>query len=436
VIGYDSIDYASLTDVGIRRTHNQDAHATLLAGDLEQWRQRGHIFLVADGMGAHAVGELASELAVGIIPHTYHKHAPQAGVAALRKAFVEANASIHAKGQQNPEFGGMGTTTTALLIRPEGAWVGHVGDSRAYRVREGQIEQLSFDHSLVWEMARRQGVNPEALEGVPTNVIIRSLGPEPLVQVDLEGPHPTKPGDIYILCSDGLSGQLSNSEIGVIASELPPAEACQLLVDLANLRGGPDNITVVIVRIGQKAPVSEAPPAKPTLWQRLKNWPVPVLLVGLLLAGQAAYVAINDIDRGLAITSFILAAIAIITGMVGLFLSHVEEKRHRALEPDLPPPRIYRTDTCRIDRALIEKLAHSVSTLEQQVKERQWEADWDSFQQLRESGEKSLAEGRLSDSLRDYCRAVHFLVETVQRMRPKGEAFQPVFGLGRAQFDK
>ena len=194
MIGHDSIEYASLTDVGVRRSHNQDAHATLLASDDEQWAVRGHIFLVADGMGAHAVGELASELAVGIIPHTYHKYAPQGGVPALRKAFVEANASIHAKGQQNPEFGGMGTTTTALLLRPDGAWVGHVGDSRAYRIRAGKIEQMSFDHSLVWEMARRQRVDPEGLSGIPSNVIVRSLGPEPLVQVDLEGPHPIKAG--------------------------------------------------------------------------------------------------------------------------------------------------------------------------------------------------------------------------------------------------
>src|SRR5262249_1176895 len=159
-------------------------------------------------------------------------------VPALRKAFVEANASIHAKGQQNPEFGGMGTTTTALLLRPEGAWVGHVGDSRAYRIRGSQIEQMSFDHSLVWEMAKRKGVDPEGLPDIPSNVIVRSLGPEPLVEVDVEGPHAIKAGDVFLLCSDGLSGQVSDAEIGAVASALPPAEACRVLVDVANLRGG------------------------------------------------------------------------------------------------------------------------------------------------------------------------------------------------------
>src|SRR3989442_13338008 len=102
----------------MRRSNNQDSYAAVPASTREQWQDRGHIFLVADGMGAHAVGELASKLAISIIPHTYHKYATQGGLAALRKSFVEANASIHAKGQQNPEFGGMGTTTTALLLRP------------------------------------------------------------------------------------------------------------------------------------------------------------------------------------------------------------------------------------------------------------------------------------------------------------------------------
>src|SRR5947209_14444358 len=205
-------------------------------------------------MGAHAVGEKASEQATRVIPHTYDKYAEHGPVPALRKAFIEANASIHACGQQNREFEGMGTTGTALVLRPEGAWVGHVGDSRVYRIRNGQIEQLSFDHSLVWELARRQRVNPEDLHGIPPNVIVRSLGPEPLVQVDIEGPHPVLPGDVYLLCSDGLSGQVTDREIGAVVTALPPAEACRFLVHLANLQGGPDNITVLVIRVAGTPP--------------------------------------------------------------------------------------------------------------------------------------------------------------------------------------
>src|SRR5207247_1597635 len=140
------------------------------------WQKVGHVFLVADGMGGHAVGELASKMAVDNIPHIFSKYAHEGAMAAVRRAFVEANASIYTRGKQNREFERMGTTGTALVLRPEGAWVGHVGDSRAYRIRGGVIEQLSFDHSLLWELARRQRKSPEELIGIQSNVIIRSLG--------------------------------------------------------------------------------------------------------------------------------------------------------------------------------------------------------------------------------------------------------------------
>src|SRR5437588_8940771 len=155
------------------------------ATDPEQYQQRGHVFLVADGMGAHAVGELASKLAVDNIPHLFSKYAKDGTIPSLRRAFVEGNTIINTRGKQNREFEGLGTTGTALVLRPEGAWVGHVGDSRVYRVRDGKIEQLSFDHSLVWELARRQKVNPDELQGIPSNAIVRSLGPEPRGQVDV-----------------------------------------------------------------------------------------------------------------------------------------------------------------------------------------------------------------------------------------------------------
>src|SRR5262249_23503883 len=162
---------------------------------------------------AHAVGELASKLAVDIIPHTYTKYAQEGPAPALRKAFVEANLSIHARGQQNREFEGMGTTATALLVPPEALSVAHLPHRPACRTADRQTEQLSFAQSLVGELARRQRVNPEDLHSIPSNVIVRSLGPEPLVQVDVEGPHPLRPGDTFVLCSDGLSGPVSDHEI-------------------------------------------------------------------------------------------------------------------------------------------------------------------------------------------------------------------------------
>jgi PPM family protein phosphatase len=442
VIGFDSFEYASLTDVGIRRSHNQDAHASLLASDSGQWQEQGHIFLVADGMGAHAVGELASELAVSLIPHTYHKYAPQGGVPALRKAFVEANASIHAKGQQNPEFGGMGTTTTALLIRPEGAWVGHVGDSRAYRIRGQQIEQMSFDHSLVWEMARRQGVNPEGLHGIPTNVIVRSLGPEPLVEVDVEGPHPIKGGDIFLLCSDGLSGQVSDVEMGAIASSLPPAEACRVLVDLANLRGGPDNITVLIVRTNELASKKKTPASAHRPWYRRIPWPTWFLLAGVLLAAEAVYLVyfsrlekeaetITDptpLMRSVGRGSFVLSALAILIGIVGLALHVAREKKRIASEPVFPPPRIYRHAPSQLDRPVLDKLLTTLNGYGQQIREKQWEIDWASYDNHAASAENLLTQGKVTESFREYCQALRLLADAVQRQRPKGQAFQPLWG--------
>ncbi|HEV3446952.1 MAG TPA: protein phosphatase 2C domain-containing protein [Gemmataceae bacterium] len=422
MIGHDTIEHASLTDVGIRRGHNQDAHATLLASDDEQWQVRGHIFLVADGMGAHAVGELASELAVSIIPHTYHKYAPQNGVPALRKAFVEANASIHAKGQQNPEFGGMGTTTTALLLRPEGAWVGHVGDSRAYRIRHGVIEQMSFDHSLVWEMARRQHVDPDGLEGIPSNVIVRSLGPEPLVQVDLEGPHPIEPGDVYLLCSDGLSGQVTDQEIGAVASLLPPAEACHFLIDLANLRGGPDNITALIVRVNEQA----VKKAKSATAHALLPWPVIALIVGLVFVTIAGYLTAYQY-RMAGIAFFLVAAIAIILGVIGLSVSFGKEKRRQAQEPVTTRPRMYRQASCTVEQPLLDKLIKATTALEQHVKERQWNADWMEYQTHAALGNRYQTEQKLADSFSEYCRAMHVLAEAMQQQRPKGEEFRPLW---------
>jgi serine/threonine protein phosphatase PrpC len=429
VTGFDSIEFASLTDVGVRRSHNQDSHAILLATDPEKWEQQGHLFLVADGMGAHAVGEKASELAASIIPHTYHKHAHQGAASALRKSFVEANASIHARGQQNREFEGMGTTGTSLLLRPEGAWVSHVGDSRAYRIRDGHIEQLTFDHSLVWVYARQQKIKPEKVQNIPSNVIVRSLGPEPLVQVDVEGPHSVQPGDLFLLCSDGLSGQVTDPEIGAIAGALPPAEACRFLVDLANLRGGPDNITVVIVRVksvpeGAGVPAQKSGPKKP-IWAMIP-WPLAALGLGALLAGVAVGMIGAEL-YSLAGLSFVLAAGAIIAGMIGLVQTYRQQKEEEAREEEAAPAKVYSEAPCKVDRGLLDKLAKAATALRQRAAEKNWDPDLAAFQRHQELGEKLIADNDVSGAFREYCRAMRVLTEAMQRQQNKQEVFQPVW---------
>jgi serine/threonine protein phosphatase PrpC len=429
VTRFDQIEHASLTDVGVRRSHNQDSHAIQLARDDEQWQQRGHLFLVADGMGAHAVGEKASEQAASLIPHTYHKYVQQGPRAALRKAFVEANASIHACGKANREFDGMGTTTTALLIRPEGAWIGHVGDSRAYRIRNGLIEQLSYDHSLVWEYARINRIDPSEVQGVSSNIIHRCLGPEPLVQVDIEGPHPLQNGDIFLLCSDGLSGLVKDFEIGAIASLLPPAEACRLLIDLANMRGGPDNITVVIVRVGGVPPeangVSSGVRTRRHLAMPRLPWWSFALTAAILLTLFAIYL------EGISLTAtagiaFGLALGSIAAGLVGLFLQIRRERQTATLEEEeLPPPRIHRHTSCRVDPPLVENLVRAVKTLQQFEQEKNWSPDWKSYEEHATAAETLVQQGDLPSAFREYCRALLPLTRALNKHRNKEEHFRP-----------
>jgi protein phosphatase len=406
VTRFDQIEHACLTDVGVRRSHNQDNYAIQLAGEDEQWRQRGHLFLVADGMGAHAVGEKASEQAAAIVPHIYHKHAQQGAVQALRRAFIEANASIHACGQQNREFEGMGTTSTALLLRPEGAWVAHVGDSRCYRIRQGLIEQLTYDHSLVWEYARLQHMDPDEVEDIPSNVIHRCLGPEALVQVDIEGPHPIQPGDVFLLCSDGLSGQVSDAEMGAVASVLPPAEACRFLVDLSNLRGGPDNITVIIVRVAGSPSANGVAPRPPRRrWRSPVPWWAAALLAGTLLAVAAVYLVMTQMQP-LAILPFVLAAVSIVAGVIGLVVHYQNEQTRVPGDEDRPPPRIHRSCACRVERPLLEKLVRALRALRQRADERQWQPDWNLFQEHNAAADELLAKGDVPAAFREFCRAM------------------------------
>lgn len=241
--------HAALSDVGMRRANNQDSIAVALS-DEQQWRTRGHFFMVADGMGAHAAGELASKLAVDNVPHTYHKLRSLLPPAALRQAVHKANKLIHDKGQSSAEFNGMGTTCSCLVLLPRAALIAHVGDSRIYRLRCGQFEQLTFDHSLVWEMAAANDTPDENVPAcIPKNVITRSLGPHVMVNVDLEGPYEVCPGDKFLLCSDGLTGVIDNDLLAGLVECLPPDEVVATLVDVANLRGGPDNISVIVVQV-------------------------------------------------------------------------------------------------------------------------------------------------------------------------------------------
>lgn len=433
------VRYAAVTDVGVKRSHNQDACTTQPAANDAHWQTQGHIFVVADGMGGHAVGEKASAKAVRDIPLTYQKAVPHEGVRnAIRKAFVEANAGIYEIGQKNPEFKGMGTTATALFLRREGAWVGHVGDSRAYRIRNGKVEQLTFDHSWVWEIARRQGIDPDELGDFKKNVIIRSLGPDAEVEVDIEGPHPVLPGDAFLLCSDGLSNQIPGDEIGAIVSAFPPDEASKLLVDLANVRGGPDNITCVIVQIPGGLEINTATPQATsgnsglkrliTKWGKRVPWSYTLLVAGSLAAVGSLALQVKEVPV-FPIVLFGLAAVLIAAGIVGLILhlkatpgasSGMDESADDEVELN-----IYKGYPFEIGETLYDRFQQLNDSLKVAINEVENTVDWQAHQRMIDEATLRAGKKEYVSAFRAMSQAVQLLATAYNSTRNKEEEFKP-----------
>jgi protein phosphatase len=384
-------------------------------------------------MGGHAVGEKASAKAVRDIPFIYQKHARDGVLLALRRAFTETNSGIYAIGQENPEFRGMGTTSTALVLRPEGAWVGHVGDSRAYRIRAEQAEQLTFDHSWVWEIARRQGLDPDEMGECRRNVIIRSLGPDPEVEVDIEGPHPLVPGDIFLLCSDGLTGVVTPQEIGAVVSTMALDDAARLLVHLANLRGGPDNITVLLVRVpGGPATNEYGKLQGPSLlrravarWNRSVPWPYTILGIGTSLAMLSLLMRQNEISGSVFL--FLLSAVAILVGIVGLIRQlKTEPTNDQTQLYDKPRPlNVYKRHDCTISPALAEKFIQLETTLVEGMKKQGVQVDWDAHAKLAAGAENAKNKLDSTAAFRARCASLLFLAEAFHKSRHKQESFRP-----------
>ena len=216
----------------------------------------------------------------------------------------------------------MGTTCSVLSLSEDGATIGHVGDSRVYRVRRGRIEQLTFDHSLQWEMIRLGRATVENVELFhPRNVITRCLGPDPLVQVDIEGPFSVEAGDHFVLCSDGLTNHVTDAEIGQTVASLPPAESSRLLINLANCRGGSDNSTVVVIGIdsypGTFEEQSAELPETPKLDRTMDIPGKPSNVPQIMLAGTAVLCLLAGIMLGVMekfIPAVILVAASVFRG--------------------------------------------------------------------------------------------------------------------------
>jgi protein phosphatase len=256
-------DTASLTDIGRVRSTNQDCCA-------EFEDDRGYrLLIVADGMGGHRGGEVASRTVVETVGEVFRRGVGDPAET-LHRAFLAANGRVHELASQDLDLSGMGTTGVALLLGPSHtAWIAHVGDSRLYRLRGGRLELLTEDHSWVYEEVRRQRLTPEeAAEHPRKNVLTRSLGVEASVRVDVASTD-VDAGDRFLLCSDGLWGEVPADQIAQLLGSEAPARAVQSLVALANRCGGPDNITV------QVACMSDPGNAAASRQLREEVWPEP-----------------------------------------------------------------------------------------------------------------------------------------------------------------
>ncbi len=254
---------SGLTDVGLQRDHNEDSYAVLSEYDL---------FIVADGMGGHRAGDVASRLATDAIAEFFRSTAQEDATwpfhfdtslsedeNRLVTGIRVANRRIYDRSIRSRDCAGMGTTVVGALYsrKKNRLFVGHVGDSRAYRVRNEHIQQLTRDHSLINDyLLAMPELTEEQRAELPKNVITRALGMQDSVAVDLVSDEPQL-GDVYLLCSDGLSGMLTDDQIlGVVSSSPDTNEICRNLIQRANEHGGEDNITALVIRF-EEVPVDE-----------------------------------------------------------------------------------------------------------------------------------------------------------------------------------
>ncbi|WP_151726908.1 Stp1/IreP family PP2C-type Ser/Thr phosphatase [Thermogemmatispora aurantia] len=245
------LDVAQLTDVGRRREHNEDNMAYVIPKDPQVMATKGSLFIVADGMGGHAAGEVASEIAVDTVSTAYYQDDSDEVPVALVRAIKRANAAIHQRAAENMLRNGMGTTCVAAVLRGNMAYIANVGDSRAYLIRGKTVKQISQDHSWVAEQVRAGLLTEDqARTHAQRNVITRSLGTQPDVEIDIFT-EPLQEGDSLVLCTDGLSGLITEDELQDIVNRFVPQESVYHLVERANENGGPDNITAIVIRVNE-----------------------------------------------------------------------------------------------------------------------------------------------------------------------------------------
>jgi protein phosphatase len=245
------LELASLSDVGCQRESNEDSFGYWEPDDDGVFERLGRLAVVADGMGGHEGGQIASRIAVDVVEKTYAGSSEPDVQKRLLEAFHQAHGRIQQRAQQSPVLQGMGTTCTAFaLVRGE-LYYAHVGDSHLYLLHDSRLRLLTHDHSLVARLIENGVIRAEEAEKHPQkHVLTAALGVAEVIEPDFPAqPVPVQRSDVLLLCTDGLWGQASDAEILEVLARQAPSAACKTLVDLVKARGGPDNITVQIARL-------------------------------------------------------------------------------------------------------------------------------------------------------------------------------------------
>ena len=245
------VEIAGLTDVGCQRENNEDSYGYWESEDDAVFARLGRLAIVADGMGGHEGGQIASHIAVEAIQHTYSSASETDPEKALIAAFVEAHHSIQQRGKENRGLQGMGTTCTACAIVGAKLYYAHVGDSRLYLLRKGALRPLSRDHSLVARLVETGIIRQEDAENHPQkHVLTAALGVADEIEPDVPAePLSLEKSDVVLICTDGLWGQLTEAELKDALISNTPTDACEALLRLAKDHGAPDNVTLQIARI-------------------------------------------------------------------------------------------------------------------------------------------------------------------------------------------
>jgi PPM family protein phosphatase len=250
---------AAKTDLGRVRENNEDKFEFYVPEDPRTLATKGAVYLVCDGMGGAAAGQIASEVASKTFIDVYANHASESPTLAMTQAVVAANRWVFENAKNNPQRKGMGTTLSALVLRQDEAFTVQVGDSRVYRLRDGALEQLTHDHTWTDEAIRAGMITPEEAKSHPyKHVITRAVGTEAQVVPEVTR-FDLRSGDLFMVCSDGLLNHVEDPQIEETLKGFAPADACWRLVGAALQGGGSDNTTVLIVRVDalEEPPASE-----------------------------------------------------------------------------------------------------------------------------------------------------------------------------------